>query len=276
MARDVILRSFFNMDRATRTSQARRRATVAALATLATPTVPIVALAARATEPGSEFWEAIARDDTRTVQTLLLRGVATNAVHPEHGPAVVVAARERAWSTLRELASIAGTRVDAPNARGETALMLASLHGHLESARLLVEKGAEVNRPGWAPLHYAAVSGNVELVRFLLDRNAYIDAQSPNRTTPLMMAARHARSDVARLLVELGADPTPRNDTRMDAADYAQQQELTELAGWLKERAAQYARRYGTLEKPRTVRAIEEEKHEAQRPRAPRLPGSRE
>src|SRR5690606_28340362 len=122
-----------------------------------------------------QFWEAVARDDTQRVQTLLLRGVDTNAQHPQHGPAVVVAARERSWNTLRALAGIPGTKVDAPNGRGETALMLAALHGHLDSVRLLVEKGAQVNRSGWTPLHYAAVNGNLDLLRYLLEQNAYID-----------------------------------------------------------------------------------------------------
>ncbi len=224
----------------------------------------------------AEFWEAVAHDDTQKVQTLLLRGVDTNVVHPEHGPAVVFAARERSWKTLHELAGIVGTRVDVPNRRGETALMLAALHGRFDTVRLLVDKGAEVNRSGWTPLHYAAVSGNLELIRFLLEQNAYIDAQSPNRTTPLMMAARHEHPDAVRLLVEAGADPTPRNDSRMDAATYAQQQGQPELASWLRERAADYQRRYGTLEKPRTVQSIEDEKRRSDSRAAPRLPGARD
>jgi len=223
-----------------------------------------------------EFWKAIGRDDTARVQTLLLRGVDTNAVHPQFGPAIVVAARERAWNVVRELARIVGTRVDAPNARGETATMLAALHGNLDVVRLLVEKGAEVNRPGWTPLHYAAVSGNVDLLRYLLDQNAYIDAQSPNRTTPLMMAARHDHVDAVRLLVAAGADPTPRNDTGHDAADYLVANDKPEEARWLRERAAEFARRYGTLERPRSAESAAGERERRRRIEAPRLPGARD
>lgn len=237
--------------------------------------------AARSGDASPEFWEAVARDDTQRVQTLLLRGVDTNVQHPQHGPAIVVAARERSWKTLEQLAAIPGTKVDAPNSRGETALMLAALHGHLDSVRLLVDKGAQVNRSGWAPLHYAAVNGNLELLRYLLEQHAYIDAQSPNRTTPLMMSARHSHTDAVRLLVEAGADPTPRNDSGLDAAGYMQQQGQPEVANWLRERAAEFARRYGTLERPRSAQAIEKDKREEDRRRpervaAPRLPGARD
>jgi len=229
-----------------------------------------------AQRPSPEFWEAIARDDVARVQTLLLRGADTNAVHPELGPAIVAAAREKSWKTVTLLAGLAGTRVDVPNRRGETALMLAALHGQLEVARLLVRKGAEINRTGWTPLHYAAANGHADVVRYLLDENAYIDAQSPNRTTPLMMAARHGHSDAVRLLVQAGADPTARNEAGIDAAGYLQRQGQPELAQWVRERAADYTRRYGTLERPRTVEMIEEEKRRAERGGAPRLPGTRD
>ncbi|MCZ7558710.1 MAG: ankyrin repeat domain-containing protein [Burkholderiaceae bacterium] len=229
-----------------------------------------------AQRPSPEFWEAIARDDVARVQTLLLRGADTNAVHPELGPAIVAAAREKSWKTVTLLAGLAGTRVDVPNRRGETALMLAALHGQLEVARLLVRKGAEINRTGWTPLHYAATNGHADVARYLLDENAYIDAQSPNRTTPLMMAARHGHSDAVRLLVQAGADPTARNEAGVDAAGYLQRQGQPELAQWVRERAADYTRRYGTLERPRTVEMIEEEKRRAERGSAPRLPGTRD
>jgi len=85
----------------------------------------LVSLAALAQDPKAsperdaraqaEFWQAVQRDDPDRVQIQLLRGVDTNARHPELGPAIVVAARERSWRTLKLLADIVGTRVDAPN-----------------------------------------------------------------------------------------------------------------------------------------------------------------
>src|SRR3990167_3125082 len=83
---------------------------------------------------------------------------------------------------------------------------------------------AEVNKPGWTPLHYAASNAttvSVDMVRLLLEHHAYIDAESPNRSTPLMMAAHYGSTDVVQLLLEEGADPMIRNEQGMTAIDFA-------------------------------------------------------
>ena len=205
----------------------------------------LVAASAPRSETAAEpFWEALRLDDVKGLQTQMLRGAGANAAHPEFGPAIVVAARERSPKVLAYLASLPGTRVDATNANNETALMLVALQGDLDSARVLVERGAQVNRPGWAPLHYAAAAGHLPTIEFLLGENAYIDAESPNRTTPLMMAARHKHTNAVQLLVDAGADPTLRNEAGYTAADYLAAHGEHAKAQRLREHAAEFARKY--------------------------------
>lgn len=199
------------------------------------------------------FWEAVERDDVNAVQTEMLRGSSANARHPQHGPAILYAARDRSPKVVAFLARLSGTAVDATDATDETALMLVSLHGDLTTMRVLLERGAEVNRQGWTALHYAASGGHVEAIRLLLEAHAYIDAQSPNRTTPLMMAARHQHIAAVRLLVEEGADPTPENEAGFSAADYMARHGEAAEAAWLREQAAAFQRRYGTADKPRVA-----------------------
>lgn len=199
---------------------------------------------ARSETAAEPFWEALRLDDVKGLQTQMLRGAGANAVHPEFGPAIVFAARERSPKALAYLARLPGTRVDATNASNETALMLVALQGDLDSARVLVERGAQVNRPGWAPLHYAAAAGHLQTIEFLLEQSAYIDAESPNRTTPLMMAARHKHTNAVQLLVDAGADPTLRNEAGYTAADYLAAHGEHAEAGRLREHAAEFARKY--------------------------------
>jgi uncharacterized protein len=56
------------------------------------------------------------------------------------------------------------------------------------------------------PLLYAAREGNLEMVRLLLDEGADIDRPSANGTTPLLVATINNHIDVALDLVERGAD----------------------------------------------------------------------
>jgi uncharacterized protein len=123
--------------------------------------------------------------------------------------------------------------------------MYAALHGSVETAELLMEKGAQVNRTGWTPLHYAATGGNEQVVRLLLEKYAYIDAESPNGTTPLMLAARQKHGSVARTLTEAGADPTVRNQAGLSAADYAQRSDDRALADWIRAKSTDFSARYG-------------------------------
>jgi ankyrin repeat protein len=54
-----------------------------------------------------------------------------------------------------------------------------------------------------------------------LDKGATIEALSPNRSTPLMMAARYGSEASVDLLLARGANTRLRNDRDMNAADFA-------------------------------------------------------
>ena len=112
-------------------------------------------------------------------------------------------------------------------------LMMAALKGKPELVRRLIQRQAEVNKPGWAPLHYAAShpsERSVAVVHLLLEHHAFIDAQSPNGTTPLMMAAHYGHAAVVALLLEEGADTDLRNEQGLSAIDFAHRAGREELA----------------------------------------------
>jgi ankyrin repeat protein len=66
----------------------------------------------------------------------------------------------------------------------------------------------------------------------LLDHSAYIDAESPNGTTPLMMAAMYGSPEAVKHLIQAGADLTIKNQLGLTALDFAirgQRQNAKEL-----------------------------------------------
>lgn len=189
---------------------------------------------------------ALQRDDPHALRTALLRGADPNLRDELGTPLLVQAARLKAWQSVRALAELKGTELDATNREGANALMFAALHGELVVVRDLVGRGAEVNKTGWTPLHWAAANGHADVVRFLLEHHAYIDAESPNETTPLMMAARQSQPTTVRLLIDEGADPTVRNQSGFTAAEYARAAGDPKLADFLGQQADAFRRRHGT------------------------------
>ena len=139
-------------------------------------------LALAAPDAYRAFFDAIKNNDAREVRTWLVRGVNPNTPDAELGPPLVAAAAARSYDAVKALLESPETKVNGLNKRGESALMLAALHGEFDTVKKLVAKGAEVNKTHWAPLHYAAAGGNLEITKFLVENHAYIDAQSPNRT----------------------------------------------------------------------------------------------
>lgn len=168
-----------------------------------------------------DFFRAIANDQDYEIQRLLLRGFDPNTPNEKGIPGLMLALQTPAPKTALLLAKHPSTQVEFSNAIGESPLMLAAFNNQLELAQVLIARGADVNRPGWTPLHYAASKGHREMMRLLLDNEAYIDSESANGTTPLMMAAFSTSPLAVKLLLEEGADPTLANSANATALDFA-------------------------------------------------------
>ena len=181
-----------------------------------------------------EWFEAVRVDDVRRVQSLLARGFDPNSVEPERfDTALIMSVRLKSSRVFSALLQGQDVNLNARSLHGDTALMIAAYQPDIPRALALIGKGAEINRVGWTALHYAAASGSIPIIQRLLDESAFIDAESPNKTTPLMMAARSGHSAVVRLLLDEGADPTLKNEAEMTAADFARAQGFKDLAGFL-------------------------------------------
>jgi ankyrin repeat protein len=177
-----------------------------------------------------DFFSALKKDDAATVKVLLGRGFDPNTVNPagEHG--LIVAFREPSLKVISVLLEAPKVNVEARTPQDESPLMLAALKGLTDLCRQLIALGADVNKPGWTPLHYAATNGQLTTMELLLDGHAYIDATSPNGTTPLMMAAHYGTAEAVKLLLAAGADPTLKNEQGLSAIDFAQRASRTEAA----------------------------------------------
>ena len=184
-----------------------------------------------------DFFRAVGVDDSRTVTTLLQRGFDPNSPDEKGQVGLTLALRDGSLKVAEVLLQHPGLKIDAVNAADETAVMMAALRGNLEWTQRLLDRGAQVNRKGWTPLHYAASGPEPKVVSLLLDRGAEIEARSPNGTTPLMMAARYGAYDAAERLLARGANVRARNDLGLGPVDFARQGGREALAATLEQAA---------------------------------------
>ena len=181
-----------------------------------------------------DFFQAVTHDEDAKVSQLIARGFDVNTMGPGGLPALLLAIREPSPKVIGVLLKAPGIRAEVRNAKDESALMLAALAGMRDVCARLIALDADVNKTGWTPLHYAATGGHDAVIRLLLEHYAYIDAESPNQTTPLMMAAMYGTPSSVTLLLDAGADASLRNAAGLSALDFAkrgerpQSQELIE------------------------------------------------
>jgi uncharacterized protein len=168
-----------------------------------------------------DFFIAIKRDNPAAVTALLQRGFDPNTLDPSGLSGLYVALRDSSLKAANALIDWPKTNIEIRTAQDESPLMMAALKGHLDIARKLIRRDADVNKPGWTPLHYAATGGHLVIMDLLLEHHAFIDAESPNGTTPLMMAAHYGTPAAVRLLLEAGADTAMKNQLGLSAIDFA-------------------------------------------------------
>ncbi|MBA3596564.1 MAG: ankyrin repeat domain-containing protein [Methylibium sp.] len=184
-----------------------------------------------------DFFRAVHGNDAAAVEALVARGFDPNAPDPRGQPALMRALDAGASDVALTIARLPGTDVNVQNPDGETPLMKAAMKGNIALCRALIERGADVNRPGWTPLHYAAAGDSLPALRLLLAEGAAVDARAPNGRTPLMMAALYADERLVETLLAAGADLGARERDGATAADLAGAGGREWLARKLAERA---------------------------------------
>jgi ankyrin repeat protein len=111
--------------------------------------------------------------------------------------------------------------VDAARDGGVTPLMMAAFGGHLEMAKLLLEKGATVDaksNEGFTPLMWAARKGQLEIVKLLLQKGANPSYVEAHGLTALWIAEKEGHAEIAEILKKAmqnrtSAPPAPGPDT---------------------------------------------------------------
>ncbi|MEX2381696.1 MAG: ankyrin repeat domain-containing protein [Opitutales bacterium] len=102
----------------------------------------------------------------------------------------------------------AGLSPNLADHKSNSLLMLAAYNGNLETARLLLSRGAEVdhrNDRGQTPLGGVAFKGYPELIDLLIEAGAEVDADNGGGMTPYLYAVMFGRTEAEEALERHGA-----------------------------------------------------------------------
>jgi hypothetical protein len=124
------------------------------------------------------------------------------------------------------------------NDKGDSLVMLASYHGHVDAVRTLLEHGADPNLRndnGQTPIAGAAFKGFDKVIETLLAHGADVEGASPDGRTALMVAAMFNRTAIMELLIAHGADPKVRDANGVTASDAAARMGAGDAQARLKE-----------------------------------------
>jgi hypothetical protein len=150
-----------------------KRSSTSLLATALLAVLAWTALPSAAAEPDLDVWRAAASGDLEAIKQHLEGGTDVDAKEPPGG---------------------------------STPLLVASAFGRTEVARLLVEKGANVNarsNDGATALHGAAFFCHMDIVDLLLDRGAAANARNMRGETPLDAVAGEWSQDLEAIYKSL-------------------------------------------------------------------------
>jgi ankyrin repeat protein len=155
----------------------------------------------------------------------------------EFANAVFDLARAGASQTLGALLG-RGLPPNLRNHRGDSLLMLAAYHGHLETVRMLLRHHSDPdlrNGNGQTPLAGAACKGDLPMIKLLLAYGADIEGASPDGRTALMLAAMFNRTRIVEYLVNCGANLHAADASGVSAADVAQRMDASKAVALLQE-----------------------------------------
>jgi ankyrin repeat protein len=174
---------------------------------------------------------AATNGSARLIDALLKAGANPNESSPEGETVLMTASRSGSASAVKVLLE-AGATVNATESwRGETALMWAAAQNHADIVRLLIAHGAATDarsrtltfpnvrynlathatlpppQGGFTAVMFAARQGSLEAAQALAEARADLNVQDPDGTPALTVAIVNGHHDVARLLLERGANP---------------------------------------------------------------------
>jgi ankyrin repeat protein len=160
------------------------------------------------------MYAASAAGHTGVVEVLLAAGAITDGFATDGFTPFLAAAKEGHSEIITLLLNHGGVDINQVGEEGEdflehpgsAALILASEGGHVETIKVLIKRGADVNKPnngGETPVYSASMAGHADAVHVLLKVGAVACVANQYGYPALHKAAQYNHVDVIRVLAEV-------------------------------------------------------------------------
>lgn len=169
------------------------------------------------------WWNDIKNNRVSSVKAAIAKGRDVNALNQNGQPPIMQAIRDKSMDVFDLLVRAPNINLNIENINNETPLMYLAIIGDVRRAEGLIFRGADVNRLGWAPLHYAASMGHVDMINMLLANGAFPNAPAAEGSSPIYMAVTSKNPQAVKALLAAGADPRAVNQLGKNAIDLARE-----------------------------------------------------
>lgn len=180
--------------------------------------------------------QAIIQGNDSEVERLLNKGADVNAPF-DSGLTPLMCAAEISREKVVKILLEHHADVQIHNDAGCTALHIAAYEGSPAIVEMLLNAGAKIEDGELTPLIFASASGSLDTVKLLLSRGANVNVTGLNGNTPLIYATKANRFDVVAVLLDKGADWKKKDEENKTAQDYANASGNTELIDLLQHAA---------------------------------------
>ena len=112
--------------------------------------------------------------------------------------------------------------VNCEFSNGKTGLYYAIIHDQYAVAEFLLVGGADPDKEvtGFSTLYWAIKNNRQQMVRLLIEYGAEVNKPDHKQNTPLIYAAKMNNKDICKLLIDRGANPLHENANEKTASDH--------------------------------------------------------
>ena len=152
---------------------------------------------------------------------------------------IVEAAKNGDLKTVKTILELDPSMLNAKNQNGYTALHWACMRAHWDTAKYLIEKGADLNvvgGDGGTQINWAVHHDNVEIIKLLVENGAKLNIQNKWGMSELHTAIWRGNINVVRFLLDQGSDPDIKTNEGWTAMHYAYRSGHDNIIEMLKKR----------------------------------------